>query len=29
MKGPMPSQSIEMLKDKDLEIVAWIKGNTD
>jgi len=29
MKGPMPSQSIEMLKDKDLEIIAWIKGNTD
>jgi len=29
MKGPMPSQSIEMLRDKDLEIVAWIKGNTD
>lgn len=29
MKGPMPFQSIEMLKDKDLEIIAWIKGNTD
>lgn len=29
MKGPMPSQSLEMLKDKDLEIIAWIKGNTD
>ncbi|WPC43955.1 YfcE family phosphodiesterase [Clostridium sp. JS66] len=29
MKGPMPSQSLEMLKDKDLKIIAWIKGNTD
>lgn len=29
MKGPMPSQSFEMLKDKHLEIIAWIKGNTD
>lgn len=29
MKGPMPSQSLEMLKDKDLEIIGWIKGNTD
>lgn len=29
MKGPMPLQSLEMLKDKDLEIIAWIKGNTD
>lgn len=29
MKGPMPSQSLEMLKDKDLEIITWIKGNTD
>ena len=29
MKGPMPSQSIEILKDKDLEILAWVKGNTD
>lgn len=29
MKGPMPSESIELLKDKELEIIAWIKGNTD
>ncbi|MZK49010.1 metallophosphoesterase family protein [Clostridium beijerinckii] len=29
MKGPMPSESLELLKDKDLKIVAWIKGNTD
>lgn len=29
MKGPMPSQSLEMIKDKDLEIIGWIKGNTD
>ena len=29
MKGPMPLKSLEMLKDKDLEIIAWIKGNTD
>ncbi|URZ00454.1 metallophosphoesterase family protein [Clostridium felsineum] len=29
MKGPMPMQSLKMLKDKDLEIIAWIKGNTD
>lgn len=29
MKGPMPYQSIKMLQDKDLEILAWIKGNTD
>lgn len=29
IKGPMPSQSLEMLKDKDLEIIACIKGNTD
>lgn len=29
MKGPMPSKSLELLKDKDLEIIAWIKGNTD
>jgi putative phosphoesterase len=29
MKGPMPSKSLELLKDKDLEIIVWIKGNTD
>lgn len=29
MKGPMPSQVLETLADKDLEILAWIKGNTD
>lgn len=29
MKGPMPSKSLEMLRDTDLEIMAWIKGNTD
>jgi putative phosphoesterase len=29
MKGPMPSQSLEMLKYRDLEIIAWVKGNTD
>ncbi|AGF57956.1 putative phosphoesterase [Clostridium saccharoperbutylacetonicum] len=29
MKGPMPSESIELLKDNELEIIAWIKGNTD
>ncbi|MBZ9626352.1 YfcE family phosphodiesterase [Clostridium sp. FP2] len=29
MKGPMPSQVLEMLNDKTLEILAWIKGNTD
>ena len=29
MKGPMPSQVMELLNDKDLEILAWIKGNTD
>lgn len=29
MKGPMPSQVLEMLNDKELEILAWIKGNTD
>lgn len=29
MKGPMPSQVFDMLTDKDLEILAWIKGNTD
>jgi putative phosphoesterase len=29
MKGPMPSQVLEILIDKDLEILAWIKGNTD
>jgi len=29
MKGPMPSQALEILKDRDLEIIAWIKGNTD
>ncbi|ERI93870.1 phosphodiesterase family protein [Clostridiales bacterium oral taxon 876 str. F0540] len=29
MKGPMPSQSLEMLRDEELEVIAWIKGNTD
>lgn len=29
MKGPMPSQVLEMLNDKELDILAWIKGNTD
>ncbi|MBU3171204.1 metallophosphoesterase family protein [Clostridium estertheticum] len=29
MKGPMPSQVMELLNDKSLEILAWIKGNTD
>jgi len=30
MKGPMPAQVLEMLNnDKDLGILAWIKGNTD
>lgn len=29
MKGPMPSESLEILRNSDLEIVAWVKGNTD
>lgn len=29
MKGPMPSESLEILRKSDLEIVAWVKGNTD
>lgn len=29
MKGPMPLEVLEMLNDKYLEILAWIKGNTD
>lgn len=29
MKGPMPLQVLQMLMNKDLEIIAWIKGNTD
>ena len=29
MKGPMPFESLELLKDKSLEIIAWVKGNTD
>lgn len=29
MKGPMPSQSLEMLMDNNLESIAWVKGNTD
>lgn len=29
MKGPMPSESLELLRNSDLEIIAWVKGNTD
>jgi putative phosphoesterase len=29
MKGPMPSESLELLRNSELEILAWIKGNTD
>lgn len=29
MKGPMPSESLEIFRNSDLEIVAWVKGNTD
>lgn len=29
MKGPMPSHCIQMLKNDDLEILGWIKGNTE
>jgi predicted phosphodiesterase len=29
MKGPMPLQVLELLNDKALEILAWIKGNTE
>ncbi|SFC99096.1 metallophosphoesterase family protein [Clostridium uliginosum] len=29
MKGPMPSYVLELLNNKNLEILAWIKGNTE
>lgn len=29
VKGPTPSQVLELLMDSNLEIIAWIKGNTD
>lgn len=29
MKGPMPAQVMDLLEDPELEILAWIKGNTD
>ncbi|GKX67932.1 metallophosphoesterase family protein [Inconstantimicrobium mannanitabidum] len=29
MKGPMPSEVIDTLKNSELDILSWIKGNTD
>lgn len=29
MKGPMPYEVLEMLNESNLDILAWIKGNTD
>jgi len=29
MKGPMPSEVLNLLNDEELEVLAWIKGNTD
>ncbi|ABR36055.1 metallophosphoesterase family protein [Clostridium beijerinckii] len=29
MKGPMPSEVLKLLNDEELEVLTWIKGNTD
>ena len=29
MKGPMPEESLTLLRDSGLKILGWIKGNTD
>jgi len=29
MKGPMPAEALELLKDDYFEILAWVKGNTE
>lgn len=29
MKGPMPVESLHLLRNKEFEIMAWIKGNTE
>ncbi len=29
LKGPMPTESLEILQNSGLEILAWVKGNTD
>lgn len=29
LKGPMPAESLRLLRNDEFEILAWIKGNTD